>query len=272
MKRLLSLFLAACLALSLSGCLADYDTPKHAELSEQYDFYADSQSALSSGMAITPEQADEVFIVLVSCGMEAKVTNVTRKAGDDGHCQVSAGLYVYDVYYTDGVVDRVEYNGEELYPNPAPASVEPAPTDDPAAPETPATLEQAVDDAITAANAEKEDVSIYDAASVGESSDGSFVDIYLSGKDNLTPNMVRKGMLLQAADILESLQSRDDIGRVTLFWSFPLVDAYGNTSTETVMKATFYKDTISKINFDNFDYNNIPVICDDFYQHAALNG
>lgn len=38
------------------------------------------------------------------------------------------------------------------------------------------------------------------------------------------------------------------------------------------MKATFYKDTISKINFDNFDYNNIPVICDDFYQHAALNG
>lgn len=136
MKRLLSLFLAACLALSLSGCLADYDTPKHAELSEQYDFYADSQSALSSGMAITPEQADEVFIVLVSCGMEAKVTNVTRKAGDDGHCQVSAGLYVYDVYYTDGVVDRVEYNGEELYPNPAPAPVEPAPTDDPAALET----------------------------------------------------------------------------------------------------------------------------------------
>ena len=54
MKRLLSLFLAACLALPLSGCLADYDTPKHAELSEQYDFYADSQSALSSGMAITP--------------------------------------------------------------------------------------------------------------------------------------------------------------------------------------------------------------------------
>ena len=79
-------------------------------------------------------------------------------------------------------------------------------------------------------------------------------------------------MLMQAADILESLQSRDDIGRVTLFWAFPLVDAYGNTSTETVMKATFYKDTISKINFDNFDYNNIPVICDDFYQHAALNG
>jgi len=272
MKRLFPLLVAASLALSLSGCLADYDTPKHAELSEQYDFYADSQSALSSGMAITPEQADEVFIVLTSCGMESKVTNVTRKADDDGHCQVSAGLYVYDVYYTDGVVDRVECKGEELYPNPAPAPVDPTPADDSTAPEAPATLEQAIDDAISAANAEKEEVSIYDAASVGESSDGSFVDIYLFGKDNLTSNMVRKGMLMQAADILEALQSRDDIGRVTLFWSLPLVDAYGNTFTDTVMKATFYKETIDKINFSNFDYNNIPVICDDFYQHAALNG
>ena len=64
MKRLLSLFLAACLALSLSGCLADYDTPKHAELSEQYDFYADSQSALSSGMAITPEPVSYTHLTL----------------------------------------------------------------------------------------------------------------------------------------------------------------------------------------------------------------
>ena len=168
-------------------------------------------------MAITPEQADEVFIVLVSCGMEAKVTNVTRKAGDDGHCQVSAGLYMYDVYYTDGVVDRVEYNGEELYPTPAPAPVEPAPTDDPAAPETPATLEQAVDDAITAANAEKKKMSVFTTRPAsGKVRTAPFVDIYLSGKDHLTSNMVRKGMLMQAADILESLQSRDDIGRVTL--------------------------------------------------------
>lgn len=271
MKRLLPLFLSASIALSLCGCLADYDTPKHAELSEQYSFYADSQSALSSGMAITPEQADEVFIVLVSCGMESEVTNVTRKAGDDGHCQISAGLYVYDVYYSGGVVERVESGGEELYPAPVQAPAETTPADDPATSGTSSTLEQAIDDAISAANAEREDVSIYDAASVGEVSDGSFVDIYLSGKDNLTANMVRGGMLLQATDILNSLQSRDDIGRVTLFWSFPLVDAHGNTSTETVMKATFYKETIDNINFDSFDFNSIPEICDDYYQHAALN-
>lgn len=269
MKKVLSLLLAACFSLSLSGCLADYDTPKHAELSEQYDFYSDSQSALSSGMAITPEQADDVFIILVSCGMEAKVTNVTRKANDDGHCQVSAGLYVYDVYYTNGVVDRVEYNGEELYPNPAPSA---APVEESDALETPATLEQAVNDAIESAYAEKSDVRIYDGESVGEDIDGSFVDIYLVGKDNFSTSMIRGGMLIQANNILCTLQSRDDIGCISLFWSFPLVDTYGNSSTETVMKVTFYKGTLDKINFENFDYNNIPEICDDYYQHAALNG
>ena len=268
MKRVLSLVVAMLLAVSLSGCLADYDTPKSEELSGQYDFYSDSQSALSSGMAITPEQADEVFIVLVSCGMDSKVTNVTRKSGDDGHCQISAGLFVYDLYYTDGVVDRVEYKGEELYPNPAPS--EPAPTEEPDAQEVPATLEQAIDGAIEAARADKEGVNIYDGQSVGEDGDGSYVDIYLSGQDGFSVSLIRKGMWMEATDILRELQPRTDLERVTIFWSFPLIDSYGNSTTETVMKVLFEKETLDKINFERFDWNNIPDIADEYYEHAAL--
>ena len=125
MKRLFAFAIAAGLILSLAGCggvLVDYDTPKSEELSTQYDFYSDSQRDLSSGMAIKPEKADEVFIVLVSCGMNGKVSSVTRKAGNEGHCTVSAlgSLGAFDVYYTDGVIDRVERSGKELYPNPEP--------------------------------------------------------------------------------------------------------------------------------------------------------
>lgn len=120
MKKLFSIILAAGLILSLAACgaVVDYDTPKSEELSATYDFYTDSQRSLASGMAITPEQADEVFIVLVSCGMDGKVSNVTRKQGDDGHCTVNTvtSFTAYDVYYTDGVVDRVEKGGKELYP------------------------------------------------------------------------------------------------------------------------------------------------------------
>lgn len=121
MKQFLSLFLLAALVLSLAACggaVVDYDTPKSGELSAAYDFYRDSQSSLASGMAITPEQADDVFLVLISCGMDGKVSNVTRKQGDDGHCTVNTvtSFTAYDVYYTDGVVDRVEKGGKELYP------------------------------------------------------------------------------------------------------------------------------------------------------------
>ena len=69
MKRFLSLVLAAGLALSLTACgdvLVDLDTPKSGELSAQYEFYPDSMNTLRADMQITPEQADDVFIALVS--------------------------------------------------------------------------------------------------------------------------------------------------------------------------------------------------------------
>ena len=75
MKRFLFFVLLAALVLSLAACggaVVDYDTPKSGELSAAYDFYRDSQSSLASGMAITPEQADDVFLVLISCGMDSK--------------------------------------------------------------------------------------------------------------------------------------------------------------------------------------------------------
>lgn len=129
MKQILLFLLASVLVLSLAACggaVVDYDTPKSGELSAAYDYYRDSQASLASGMAITPEQADDAFLVLVSCGMDSKVSNVSRKQGDDGHCTVTSGFSSFDVYYTDGVIDRVEKGGEQLYPAPvAPAETNP---------------------------------------------------------------------------------------------------------------------------------------------------
>ena len=55
MKRVLSLILAAGLALSLSACgnvLVDLDTPKSSELSAQYDFYPDSMNTIRADIAV----------------------------------------------------------------------------------------------------------------------------------------------------------------------------------------------------------------------------
>lgn len=80
MKRVLSLLLAAGLALSLCVCgdvLVDLDTPKSGELSAQYDFYPDSMNTIRADMQIRPEQADDVFIALVSCGLDGKTSTLS---------------------------------------------------------------------------------------------------------------------------------------------------------------------------------------------------
>lgn len=273
MKKLFSLIIASGLILSLAACgaVVDYDTPKSEELSAAYDFYRDSQASLASGMAITPEQADEVFIVLVSCGMDGKVSNVTRKQGDDGHCTVNTvtSFTAYDVYYTNGVVDRVEKGGKELYPNPEPEPEEPD-TTEPNEPEAPATLEELIDAAIDKANAEKEEVKLVDTESE-ENPDEKRVEIYLAGSENLTTNMTRKGMWIDANDILKALQPCENISEIEITFSLPLIDAYGNSFEDTVMVITVSKETLDKINFERFLWENLPDIADDYYQHWLLN-
>ena len=134
-KRFLAAFLAAGLVLALAGCV-DTNTPKSAELSEQYEYYSDSANKIRTGMDITPEQADEVFLVLVSCGLNEAVTKITHVwglSGDNGYYAVISGFSTFNVYLIDGTVDRVEGSGKELYPNPEPdetPAIEPVPLTD----------------------------------------------------------------------------------------------------------------------------------------------
>lgn len=269
-KRLLFLAIAAALTFGLTGCV-DTNTPKSAELSEQYDFYTDSVTKIRTGMNITPEQADEVFLVLISCGMDKEVFNVDRKMGDEGHCEISilGGWKPFDVYYTDGVVDRVEKDGKELYPNPEPELIGESNPAEQVESTTPETLEEIIDAAIESAHAKKEDVKLFDTYSE-ENPDEKRVAIYLTGSDNLTKNMIRKGMWMEGTDILKSLQSCEDISEIVLYWSFPMVDAYGNSVTDTVMKIDVSKETLDHIDFERFPFENLPEIADEYFEHPAL--
>lgn len=267
MKRFYPILSLVLLLFSLFGCV-NYNTPKSEELSAQYDFYSDSQYALANKMDITPEQADEVFLVLVSCGLDGKVGSIFPIDDVEGGFSVYAGFTPFDVYCTGGVVDRVEKGGKELYPNPEPE--EPVEPEAPAVPETPATLEEAIDSAISGANAEKEDVQLFNTYSE-ENPDERRVAIYLAGGDNLTTKLIRKGMLMKSSNILKPLQGRDDISEIILYWSFPMIDASGNSFTDTVMKIRVSKATLDGINFDRFDWNNLPEISDEYFQHNLLN-
>ena len=116
MKKVLSLVLAAALAASLSACggaLVDLDTPKSEELTAQYDFYPDAMNTIRADMKITPEQADEVFIVLTSCGLDGKITSISESKGA---YTVYYGGSSLDVTLSDGAVETVYSGRDMLYP------------------------------------------------------------------------------------------------------------------------------------------------------------
>jgi hypothetical protein len=116
MKKVLSLVLAATLAVSLSACggaLVDLDTPKSEELTAQYDFYPDAMNTIRADMKITPEQADEVFIVLTSCGLDGKITSISESKGA---YTVYYGGSSLDVALSDGAVEAVYSGRDMLYP------------------------------------------------------------------------------------------------------------------------------------------------------------
>lgn len=116
MKKVLSLVLAATLAVSLSACggaLVDLDTPKSEELTAQYDFYPDAMNTIRADMKITPEQADEVFIILTSCGLDGKITSISES---NGAYTVYYGGSSLDVALSDGAVEAVYSGRDMLYP------------------------------------------------------------------------------------------------------------------------------------------------------------
>jgi len=120
MKKFALLCVGVILVFSMAGCGAtvDLNTPKSEQLSKQYDFYGDSMNSIRSTMSITPEQADEVFIILTQCGLDGKITNIT--GGKDSSYNVWYGSNSFAVEMKDGSVSKVTKNLDELYPDKKP--------------------------------------------------------------------------------------------------------------------------------------------------------
>lgn len=287
MKKILCAFAAFSVALSLAACTstqkptASTAAPKSEietssntktnELKTKYSFYENTVKEIFDNMKVTQAQADDIFKILVDCGLNQKPNYII---GSNGNYTVDFGKIgegVTNLYVTvvNGVVTEVKDGLTIVYPksvSESEASDNPSNSESLSVEEL--TLEAAVNSAIESARVEKDRISINDDLGTGS---GKIVLLYLKGGDNLTNKMIKTGMLMNTKDILQTLQLRDDISEITFFWSFPLVDAYGNTSEDTIMKVNISKETLGKINFERFDYNSIPDIADDYFEHIALS-
>ncbi|QUG86889.1 hypothetical protein GSN03_15005 [Bacillus nitratireducens] len=78
-------------------------------------------------------------------------------------------------------------------------------------------------------------------------------------------------MWTDTVSILKDLSNEKNISEITFFYKYPLIDAYGNEKKDTVMKINLNRDTLDKINFDNFPHDNLPKISNEYWEHPAFN-
>jgi len=57
---------------------------------------------------------------------------------------------------------------------------------------------------------------------------------------------------------------------VNIEWQGKFVDSYGNIKFNPVMRVDMTRETMDKINWENFDYTRIEKIADDYWQHMGL--
>lgn len=72
-------------------------------------------------------------------------------------------------------------------------------------------------------------------------------------------------------NILKKLSKEKEIQKVIFVWNAELTDTYGNKKSDPVMKMNIDRESLDKINFKNFDHNNIPNVVKDYWEHPAYN-
>jgi hypothetical protein len=85
--------------------------------------------------------------------------------------------------------------------------------------------------------------------------------------------MTKKGMLIDTRDYLKSISKNKKVLKlkgISLIFQMELIDKYGNEKEERVLIVTVSIDTLKKINWDNFIFDDIENVADTYFVHPAL--
>jgi hypothetical protein len=91
--------------------------------------------------------------------------------------------------------------------------------------------------------------------------------------DNLTKNLLIFGARQDVVDVLKTISQANlslDYQLIQFAGTFSMVDAYGNVSESVVIRASYFRETIQKINWLNFLNDNVFVIADSSYVHPEF--
>lgn len=86
-----------------------------------------------------------------------------------------------------------------------------------------------------------------------------------------SPETAKKEFLKNTKDYMEEMKALKEVVRATLVIQVPLTDKYGNVKNGEVMRVMMNRETLDKIDFENFNADNLASIADNYYEHKALS-
>lgn len=93
---------------------------------------------------------------------------------------------------------------------------------------------------------------------------GQIITLEVNGENN---GKIR--LLTDSADIFEKLFKEEEVTEVNLLWYANLVDKYGNTESEKVLRIILKEETADKINWKDFNVNHFKDIADQYWEHKV---
>lgn len=82
---------------------------------------------------------------------------------------------------------------------------------------------------------------------------------------------LKRSMFYTTVEFMKAMKSQEDVTQATLIVQAPLTDRFGNVEIDDVMVVLMSRETLNKINFNNFHTANLPAVADSYWEHPALS-
>ncbi|MEW9502860.1 hypothetical protein [Jeotgalibacillus marinus] len=94
------------------------------------------------------------------------------------------------------------------------------------------------------------------------------VEAEVYAKDNIVS--IKGSIEMAIHNILKEFSEDDRFNSLTISAVFPFSDAYGNSTFNEIYRASFSEETIEKVNWEKFLWDDTPNIADDLFVHNEI--
>ena len=102
-----------------------------------------------------------------------------------------------------------------------------------------------------------------------DGTDGLKINVFAQVSDNFTNNSIRHGFNGDVVNFLEAVEA-EEYNDIFVKGYFDMVDAYGDVENQNIFNMRILKSEVDKINYENFDYDNLENLSETYNWHDTF--